>query len=88
MFTVYIIKSLKNDKYYTGHTSDVKKQIVEHNNGMTKSTKSGAPWELVYSRDFPTKSIAQHIELKIKRMKSRKFIEKLIVNDIDESFFI
>ncbi len=87
MYTVYIIKSLKSDKYYTGHTLDVKKRIVEHNNGMTKSTKSGIPWELVYTKDFPSKSIAQHIELKIKRMKSRTFIEKLINNKIDNHFF-
>ena len=87
MYTVYIIQSKINGKYYIGHSSNIDKRLSEHHSGLTKSTKRYMPRELVYTRDFPLKSFAQHIELKIKKMKSRIFIEKLIIGQIDDSFF-
>ncbi len=88
MSAVYIIKSLKNGKYYIGHSSNVQKRLSEHNSGETYSTRNFTPWILVFNKEFLSKSFAQHIELKIKRMKSRKFIEKLISNEIDDSFYV
>ncbi len=88
MFTVYIIRSKKNGKYYIGHTSDITRRLHEHNSGLTYSTKNHVPWEIVFTREFKTKSMAQHIELKIKKMKSRVFIEKLINGQVDDTFFL
>ena len=88
MFSVYILKSQKTAKFYTGYTSDITKRLHEHNSRLTKSTRYALPWILVYKKDFSSKSSARHIELKIKRMKSHAFIERLIAGNIDESFFL
>ena len=88
MYTVYIIQSVKTGRYYIGHTVAIQKRLFEHNEGLTCSTRNYRPWHIVYTKIFSTKSMAQHIELKIKRMKSRKFIEKLIANEIDDSFYV
>jgi len=87
MYTVYILQSIKNGSYYIGHTSDLSKRLSEHNNGFTYSTRNHIPWEVVFQKDFDEKGFAQHIELKIKKMKSRKFIEKLIRGEISNDFF-
>ena len=36
------------------------------------------PWKIVYKKEFETLLFAKQFEMKIKKMKSRKFIEDLI----------
>jgi len=78
MFYTYIIYSESSDKYYIGHTHDLLLRLQRHNEGWTRSTKSGIPWQLVYNEEFETKSQAMKREYEIKHMKSRKYIEDLI----------
>ena len=78
MFYVYIIYSIKTDRYYTGYCSDIETRIVKHNLGATASTRSGIPWKLVYFETFENKADAIRRELEIKRKKSRKYIEYLV----------
>lgn len=69
MFQVYILKSIKNGKYYIGHTHDLNDRLSRHNNGQTKSTKSGLPWEIAHIEKYETKSEAYRREFEIKRYK-------------------
>jgi putative endonuclease len=78
MFTVYILYSDNLDQFYVGHTGNLDDRIKRHNQGRSKSTKTGVPWKLMYSEKFDSKSEAYQREMYIKRMKSRTFIEKLI----------
>ncbi|MDP3935343.1 MAG: GIY-YIG nuclease family protein [Candidatus Giovannonibacteria bacterium] len=48
MHYVYILKSLKDNKLYIGHTDDLKRRFVEHNRGNVASTKYRRPLKLVY----------------------------------------
>ena len=77
-FYVYIIYSKSADRYYTGYSHDPELRLHRHNEGWTKSTKSGIPWKLVYTEVYSSRSEAMKREKEIKRMKSRKFIESLI----------
>ncbi len=54
-FIVYILKSLKNEKYYIGQTADVEKRLLQHNKGLSRSTKPDAPWKVVYQEMFPSR---------------------------------
>ncbi|MDP8314270.1 MAG: GIY-YIG nuclease family protein [Candidatus Celaenobacter antarcticus] len=47
-YYVYLLQSLKDDKWYTGYTSNLKKRLGEHNKGYIKSTKNRRPFELIY----------------------------------------
>ncbi|KAA0242406.1 MAG: GIY-YIG nuclease family protein, partial [Chlorobiota bacterium] len=55
MFYVYILKSLKVDRYYIGHTKDLERRLTEHNSSKTRSTKAYVPWKIVYCEKFLTK---------------------------------
>jgi len=75
---VYILYSLKSDKFYVGCTSDVPTRLIQHNSGINKSTKHGFPWELKYTETFESLKEARFRELEIKKKKSRKYIIWLI----------
>ncbi len=81
-FTTYIIYSKSKDRFYVGHTEDMKDRLKRHNSGRSKSTKYGIPWEIVYTKGFETKSEAYQYEMYIKKQKSSEFIIKLINNNI------
>jgi len=88
MYYVYLIKSRKLQKIYTGYTSDLKRRFLEHNQGKSPFTKRGTPWELVYYEAYCSKQDAQRRERSLKlRSKAygqlRKRIEKSI--SLDES---
>ena len=75
---LYIIQSLKDGSYYIGHSHDPGLRLMHHNDGWTRSTKGKRPWKLVYVESCGTKGDAMEREFQLKRMKSRKAIEKWI----------
>jgi putative endonuclease len=77
---VYILQSLKNDSYYIGSTEDMKNRFQEHNNSRVKATKFLIPWEIKLFYKTSTIKEARQLEYKIKKLKSRKIIEKIIAS--------
>jgi putative endonuclease len=53
-------------RYYVGSTEAVNKRLQEHNSGKSASTRGGAPWQLVHTENFTTRSEAMHRERKVK----------------------
>ena len=80
MYFVYIIYSLKLDNYYVGTTDNVEKRLQKHNLKVYADsfTCKGIPWELRFSYLCDKSETAYKLERFIKRMKSRKFILKII----------
>ena len=78
-YYVYILYSQLKNRYYIGSTADSEKRLLRHNAGATISTKSGRPWKIVFTKEFETKTQALKFENYLKRMKSRKIIEDLII---------
>ncbi len=77
-YFVYIIYSTRINKYYIGYSSNIQQRLSFHNDGKSRYTKSGTPWELKHIEGFQTKTEAIQREKKLKAMKSRKYIEWLI----------
>ena len=78
MFYVYIIHSLTINKFYVGSCQNLEQRINDHLNGRSKFTKVAKDWILKYSEEFETRTEAIQREMKIIKMKSRIYIEKLI----------
>ncbi|HKI78523.1 MAG TPA: GIY-YIG nuclease family protein [Ignavibacteriaceae bacterium] len=74
MYFTYIIESIKSGKWYYGHSDDVERRLKEHNSGQNKSTRNKGPWELIFLRYFDTKIEANRFELKLKKLKNKKYI--------------
>jgi len=78
MFYTYILQSQKSGRYYVGHTENIPKRLLRHNNGQVLATRNKGPWALVYFENFNSRIEANQRELEIKSMKSKIYIEKLI----------
>ena len=48
MIYTYILKSLKDNQFYTGSTKDLKTRLKQHNDGLVESTKFRRPFNLIY----------------------------------------
>lgn len=86
MYTMYILESLKNGRFYYGHTKDLNKRLEEHNNGVTPSTKHLAPFKLIYFEKYPTKAEAQKREHYFKSLKNKKYIIWMIERSKSKDF--
>ncbi len=85
MYQTYILYSKSKDRYYIGSTSvGVELRLTRHNEGWTRSTKFGIPWEVNYIKSFDSNTEALKFERFIKKQKSRGFIEKLIISKENE----
>ncbi len=66
MFFLYILKSLKDGKLYTGTCRDIENRIKKHNLGLVKSTKNRKPFVLMWKENFKTLSEARKKEWELK----------------------
>ena len=82
-YYVYFLQSLKNNKYYIGVTDNVKRRLYEHNQGLSKYTRSLRPLELKRVERFKSINEAYAREKFIKNKKSRKIIELIIKSSPD-----
>ena len=80
MFYIYFLYSIGSDKYYVGHSDDVERRLLEHNEGQHITyTSKHRPWELYYYFQVSDqRGDALKIERYIKKQKCRRFIEKII----------
>jgi putative endonuclease len=79
MYYVYILKSEKDSKLYTGYTKNLKRRISEHNRGKTNSLKLRRPLKLIYYEVKGSLSEAIKREKYFKSGWGRKYIkEKLL----------
>jgi putative endonuclease len=81
MHFVYFIQSQKDSSYYIGSTSNIKKRLVEHNQGKTKSIKHKIPYKIVYIEIYVNKTVARkrEIELKNNSFKKKEIIDRIKV---------
>ena len=86
VYYIYILYSIKADRYYIGHTNDPVRRLEEHNTAEKNSYSSKfRPWELKKVFEVSeSRGETRKLENYMKRLKSRKEIEKLLE---DESLF-
>lgn len=63
MFYVYILESKKKNDLYIGYSADLRKRVVEHNRGLSFSTKNKIPLKLIYYEACLNKNDAKRIKL-------------------------
>ena len=78
-YFVYILYSQKIDRYYIGYSQDpILRLNTRHNLGKVKATANGAPYQLVKMKEFHSETLAMAEEKRLKKAKSRVYLEKLI----------
>jgi len=74
---VYILKDERNH-FYIGSTQDIKKRIRQHELGHTQTTRNMVKPKLVLKQKIESLEKARKIELRLKKLKRRDYIEKIV----------
>ena len=82
MYYVYVLRSLKDSKLYTGKTRDLRARFEKHNLGEVPATKTRRPLELIYYEAYITKDDAMGRELFLKSGSGRRFLKKQLTHYI------
>jgi len=77
MYSVYVLKSEKNNKSYVGHTGDLNRRLLEHNRGDNYYTKRHRPWIVVYKEDYDNLEEAIRREKFLKSTSGRRFLKEI-----------
>jgi putative endonuclease len=79
MFSIYVLRSLKNKKRYIGYTSkEVLIRVKEHNYGHNKWTKTNKPFVVIHTEDYTDKTSAIKREHFLKSGQGRKWLDENI----------
>lgn len=84
MFYVYVLRSLKDNKLYTGFSSDVHKRLEEHNLGKVLSTKYRRPFNLIYFEFCLNKFDAIRREKYLKTTYGKRYLYSRLKEYFDE----
>ena len=75
MHYVYVLKSAKDGKLYTGYTNNLRERLKMHNSGEVRSTKNRLPLELTYYEACLNQQDATHREKYLKSAWGKRYIK-------------
>jgi putative endonuclease len=85
MFYVYVLLSLKDEKFYIGFTGDLRRRLKEHNAGKNISTKSRRPLKLTYYEAHLSKADAERRERYFKTTKGKITLKQMLRSSLDKN---
>lgn len=74
-FYVYVLMSLKDNKFYVGFTTDLINRLKEHEKGLVKSTRNRRPLKLIYWEGCLNQSDATRREKYLKTAWGKRYIK-------------
>lgn len=80
MYYVYLLQSKKDNGWYLGYTSDLKRRLHEHNRGDNTSTSYRGELVLIYYEAYLNKLDAIGRERFLKSGSGRRFLKKQLKN--------
>jgi len=75
---VYVLRSLRNGRLYTGSTNNLARRHDEHRRGYSAYTRNAVPFELVYTEELETRLEARRRELYLKSGHGRSELASLL----------
>lgn len=75
MYYVYVLRSDKDNNFYTGYTKDLKERVKLHNKGKVKSTNNRRPLKLIYYEACLSQQDALQREKYLKTNYGKRYIK-------------
>jgi len=72
---VYVLRSTKDGKWYTGCTNNLRKRFSEHNDNKVTATKGRGPFELIYYEASLSKEDAFAREKYLKSGMGKRYLK-------------
>ena len=83
-FYVYTLFSLKDGRFYTGFTTDLRNRLSQHARGEVKSTQHRLPLKLIHYEYFVCKKDAKAKEIFLKSGFGRNELKKALKTTLGE----
>jgi putative endonuclease len=80
MYYTYILKSKKDNQFYTGYTNDLVERLKMHKTGKIVSTKNRLPIDLVYYEACLNQQDATHREKYLKTAWGKRYTKTRLKN--------
>lgn len=74
-YYVYVLRSLKDGKNYTGYTKNLKLRFQQHIDGLVESTKNRRPLQIIYFEGCLNQQDATHREKYLKTHYGKMFLK-------------
>ena len=81
MYYTYVLKSLKDKRFYIGFTSNLDARMTAHAKGLVSSTKYRRPFILVYYEVCFDEAAAIKREKYLKTTYGHRYLKNRIPND-------
>ena len=81
-YFVYVLRSEKDLKFYTGYTINLDNRLRQHNEGKVKSTCKRIPFRLVYFEGCFNEKDALHREKYLKTTYGKRYIRNRTKNSL------
>ena len=84
VFYVYLLRSVLDDGFYIGFSTDLKRRLSEHKRGISFATRRRSPWKLICYEAYTEREDAEKRERYLKsgagrrvlRHQMRRYLEK------------
>ena len=75
MFYVYVLQSESDDGLYIGYSTDLRRRLAEHRQGLAFATAFRGPWRLIYYEAYLDVQDALGRERYLKSGGGRRFLK-------------
>ena len=80
MFYVYVLRSLKDNRLYSGYSNNLRQRFADHNKGRVDATKYRIPLELIYYEAYKNQQDATSREKFFKTQWGRNYLKRVLKN--------
>ena len=74
VYYVYMLKCISPNvsKTYVGYTNNISIRLKKHNSNKGAKSTKGYKWEIIYKKQFLSKSLAMSYEFKLKKNRKKR----------------
>lgn len=76
MYYTYVLESLKDGRWYTRQSNDLRTRFEAHDKGCVESTRSRRPLKLIYYEACLAEDDAKRRELYLKSGRGKQYVRK------------
>lgn len=80
MYYVYVLKSVRDGKLYSGYTANLKQRLEYHNSGKVSVTRYRRPFRVIYYEAFLNQQDATAREKFFKTQWGRNYLRRVLKN--------
>jgi putative endonuclease len=74
MYYVYFLRSVTDEGFYIGYSTDLRKRLLEHKRGASFATRYSGPWKLIYYEGYTEREDAEGRERYLKSGAGRRLL--------------